>query len=232
MSEFIIISGGSSGIGKSLAEFFADREEKVLIIGRNKDSLEEIVNKHPNYINYISGDITKESTLNKIVEFVRSGSHSIKYLIHAAAIIEPIEKIKNLTLDQWNKIQETNVTAPVFLTAKLADKLSDSRVLFFNSNWGGEIAVENFSAYCVSKAALKMAVESLRIELPQIKIAMLNPGGVETKMLSEIRNTKLFDMSNWTIKSPSDIAQYSAWILDSTNDDDFVSEEWNLTLGK
>ncbi|MEQ9116488.1 MAG: SDR family oxidoreductase [Rickettsiales bacterium] len=230
MSDLIIITGGNSGIGKALAELFASKEEEVLILGRDEERLKEVKAKYPKNIDYIAGDLTKKSTRDEVTKYV--AGYAIKYLIHGASLITPIDKLINITQEQWNMLQDINVTAPVFLTTELSHKLDEARVLFFNSNWGGEVAVENLAAYCTSKAALQMAVESLSIEFPNIHMAMLNPGGVETNMIDNIRNSKLFDMEKWTIKSPEDVAEYSAWILESTNNEDFSSEEWNLSLGK
>ncbi len=230
MKKLTIITGASSGIGKDLAHNFAEKKMNILAIARSSTELKELHETYPEHVDFIQADITDPSLLDRISEYVSSNNYKITHLIHSAAIIEPIKPIQQITKEEWDKMQDVNTTSPLFLTMGLKKLYADKiRVLFIGSSWG-DYAAKFVAPYCVSKAALTMVYNCLKLEMPEINFGIVNPGNVDTKIQNLLKDSEHFNVSDTIkLKSPKQIAEYVSWILLSTNDEDFSAEEWNLS---
>lgn len=65
-----VVTGGSSGIGKAIAQRFAKEGAKVVIVGRKEAALQEVAAADEN-ISYVAGDITQDAAVEKVIDTVR-----------------------------------------------------------------------------------------------------------------------------------------------------------------
>lgn len=225
-----VITGGSSGIGRSLARALAKRKKSVCIIGRRADFLEKVGQP------YCVADITKEEDLKKIQTLL--ANHSIEGLIHNAGIIDPIEKITHIAPDAWENIIKSNLFAPFRLTQLLLPQLSGGRVLHIGSG-AAYFPVVGWSAYCVSKAALAMLTRCYQAELTDPVFSSVMPGIVNTAMTASIRSASaamepkqltfhqtLYQQGR--LVEPETVALFLSWLLLDLDRADFASKEWDI----
>ena len=201
--QLIVITGSSSGIGKALAQNFAKDNNNVLAIARSENALLELKDEYPENINYICGDVSSKEIQASIKNYIEENNFKVKYLVHCAGIIDPIKEIDKISHEEWQTIQDINVTAPLFLTTALKGTfVSKARVLFISSQWG-HYPEKNFTAYCVSKAALIMLNKCLELELPNLSFGILDPGGVDTPILGKVKKQNEHKATNQSgIKPP------------------------------
>lgn len=233
-----VVTGASRGIGKALIGEFLNEQIKVIAIVRNEKSLNVLKQKYPNQLQIIEADLSTPKGQNNIVGRIQESE--IHYLVHGAAVIEPLGS--NALLEAKPEILrdllEVNVVAPIMLTNALGGKLkAGSRVLNISSV-AGDKATLGLGAYCISKAALDRFSESLQLDHPhEILATSVHPGRVDTDMQSELRNHKSTDfLSKKYVKykvenkliSPQKTAKYLKWLLLNSTKEQFLKKKHNI----
>jgi len=184
MKKKVLITGASSGVGKSLTRYLGERGFLVIAIARRKEKLKEFFNGYENIVSYnidLSDIIRLERKLDNIV-----GQFGyIPYIINNAGvnISASLEGI-----DKEGILQSflTNALAPVVIMKKVLPKMMEhnfGRVI--NVTSGAPLnCFAGFGAYSASKAALNaFSITAAREYLDyDIKINLMSPGPVRTEM--------------------------------------------------
>ncbi|WP_298287100.1 SDR family oxidoreductase [uncultured Lutibacter sp.] len=182
----VIITGTSRGIGFELAQLFAKNNHNVLALSRNSEPLN---NLNIQNITSLSVDLSNESDLKKVIDFVVSHWKKVDVLINNAGklINKPFE---NLTSTDFLEVYKINVFAVAELTRQIIPFLSKgSHVVTISSIGGvqGSIKFPGLAAYSSSKGAVLTLTELLAEEYKeqQISFNALALGAVQTEMLEE-----------------------------------------------
>ena len=187
----ILITGGSSGIGKATAIELAENGATVCITGRDKDKLENVASK----INAIPihFDVSK---YNSIAVKTLDAFHSMggmDVLINNAGIGE-FAKLEDIKMNHFENMFATNVFGLTMLTQEV--------VKFFKTqqhgtviNIGSSAATSGFpsgSVYCASKFALRGLTDCWRQELRKdnIRVILVNPSEVPTAFNNKERQER------------------------------------------
>lgn len=238
MRPLAIITGGGSGIGKALAVCLAEKDLDVIAIGRRRSKLESTREKNPARINILEADVGNENDRQKIVNGFPPG-RSINYLVHNAAVLEPVMPLSRINIDEWRNHQAINVEGPLFLTQKLLPSLNGGRILHVSSG-AAHHPYSGWGAYSTSKAALYMLYLVLREELKDtnIHVGSVRPGVVDTPMQDTIRKVSVSDFpalqkfislkEQNKLSAPSFVAKFLSWLLLETADDEFSAREWDI----
>jgi len=182
----VIITGTSRGIGFELAQLFAKNNHNVLALSRNSEPLN---NLNIQNITSLSVDLSNESDLKKVIDFIASHWKKVDILINNAGklINKPFE---NLTSTDFLEVYKINVFAVAELTRQIIPFLSKgSHVVTISSIGGvqGSIKFPGLAAYSSSKGAVLTLTELLAEEYKeqQISFNALALGAVQTEMLEE-----------------------------------------------
>lgn len=234
--HLFIITGGGTGIGKSLALNLADRGERILIVGRREQPLKD-TSKLSENIEYISADITSLDEQQKVVDVACEITSNIKGLVHNAGTIMPIETITKISKDDWLKTLATNVEPALFLTQSFYPYMSGGRVLNISSG-AAHFPVKGWAAYCVSKAALSMLTRCWQMDIDNLYVASVMPGIIDTDMQNLIRHTEHMDSEkldffkklkqNNQLITPETTAAFLSWLLIDVSPEQFISKEWDI----
>lgn len=185
MSNNIIITGTSRGIGYELALQFADAGHQVLAISRKTP---QALIEHSN-ITCLSVDLSKESDLVTVEDFLSSSWKKVDVIIHNAGSL--VNKPFAQTLQQdFENVYKVNVFGVANLTRICLPYLQKgSHVVSISSIGGiqGSVKFAGLSAYSSSKGALITLSELLAEEYKEQGIAfnVLALGAVNTEMLNE-----------------------------------------------
>ena len=240
MNPIAVITGAGSGIGQALAwQLALEHHITVLAIGRRKTSLKETAQKVPQYIQFITADVSNPQDRIKILNRLSEQGHTVRFLVHNAAVLEPVKPLLQLSLNEWRTHQAINVEAPLFLTQTLLSKMQNTRILHISSG-AAHSAYVGWGAYCTSKAALYMIYRILRQELAEkdILIGSARPGVVDTPMQNRVRRAnKIVFPALEKFKSlkeedklyqPQQVARFLAHLLLETEDSEFSAKEWDI----
>lgn len=158
----VIVTGGGQGLGRAFAEALTDAGAEVFIMARNVERLtktaEEITQKIGGKIHAVKLDITSEKSIDAACRKVLEETGKIDVLINNAAVGRSDLELQDETLDEWNKIINTNLTG-TFLMMKHVGKIMISQgggKIINLASMTGMVCVRNPSvgAYDVSKAGV------------------------------------------------------------------------------
>ncbi|MGI8609667.1 MAG: SDR family NAD(P)-dependent oxidoreductase [Candidatus Dormibacteria bacterium] len=192
-----VITGGSRGIGRSIAEEFARRGAKVVITARKADELEETakaINAEGGEATAIAAHAAKEETINALVDQVLEKYGRIDILVNNAATNVAFAQLSDLELAAWDKTIEINLRGPFILSKLVVNR-------WMKEHGGNIINVcsiagfrgdPNMGAYSVSKAALVMLTKVQARELGAygIRVNGIAPAVIKTKFSKILYETE------------------------------------------
>jgi 3-oxoacyl-[acyl-carrier protein] reductase len=177
----IFITGGSSGIGKYLANALS-KENKVITCSRSSKNLFLKI-KNPNITNYLC-DIANENSVIKLTKKLKN--KKIDVIINCAGIYGSIGKFYNIDFSKWKNAIETNFFGTYLICKHFLIFLKKSKVKkIINFAGGGAFnSFPNYSSYATSKAAVVRFTETIAEELKSKKISAncIAPGFVATNI--------------------------------------------------
>lgn len=179
MSKVVLITGGSSGIGKSVGEFLQAKGFKVYGTSRNPDNYPE--SKFP----IVALDVTKPESISKCIAEVLACETHIDILLNnaGAGITGPIEEIPDAEI---KRNFETNFFGPInVIKAVLPSMRKQNSGLIINvTSIAGYMGLPYRGVYSASKGALELITEAFRMELKGFNINMTNvaPGDFATNI--------------------------------------------------
>ena len=171
----ILITGGTSGIGRALAEAFHKLGNQVIIAGRRKALLDSITTQNPGMRSTVL-DVQDSAKLKTFAAQITEDFPSLNALINNAGIARPEnlnETPANLT--DAEAIIETNLLAPLRLTASLLPLLKKqprSTIMMVSSGLAF-LPLAMTPTYCATKAAIHSYTQSLRYQLKDTAVEVL-----------------------------------------------------------
>jgi NADP-dependent 3-hydroxy acid dehydrogenase YdfG len=219
-----LITGATSGIGKSTAIEFAKHGYDLIITGRRQerlDELKEILTKQYsvkvlNLCFDVRDEKQVETTINSIpVEFKK-----IDVLVNNAGLAAGLAPIQDGKLAHWEQMIDTNIKGLLYVTKHVSKILIENKkghIINLGSIAGKEVYA-NGNIYCATKHAVDALNKGMRIDLlPHgIKVSAVNPGMVETEFSivrfdgDEERAKKVYE--NIQPLKPEDVAETIYWM--------------------
>lgn len=179
MSKVVLITGGSSGIGKSIGEFLQEKGYKVYGTSRNPERYTDAK------ISLVKLDVSDIDTIENAISSVISESGRIDVLINnaGAGITGPIEEIPN---EEIQRNFDTNFFGPInVIKAVLPQMREQNSGLIINiTSIAGYMGLPYRGVYSASKGALELITEAFRMEIKDFNIHMTNvaPGDFATNI--------------------------------------------------
>ena len=205
-NKVALITGGTSGLGKMMALALAKAGAFVWIASsRNNadETLQEIKQQGSNG-SFVQVDVTSSEALEKIVSEVLEKSQRIDILVNAAGI-NLRTSAEDLTLTDWQKTIDINLTAPFYLSQLVADSMK-------KNNWGRIIniaslqslrAFDNSIPYGASKGGIMQLTRALAQAYSKdgILVNVIAPGFFRTNLTESLFQNpeKLKELANKTM---------------------------------
>ncbi|WP_187369717.1 SDR family NAD(P)-dependent oxidoreductase [Fodinicola acaciae] len=179
----VVVTGAGSGIGRATARAFASAGAQVLAVGRTKERLVETAGDDPRITPY-AADITEEP--DAVVDAAVGAYGHIDIIVNNAAIIGG-GALGEHDRVQVERIFQTNLFAPVFLTQAALPHLSDGGTIVNLSTaiMHGLRAWPGASIYGASKVALEFLTRTWAVELAprRVRVVGIAPGIIATPVL-------------------------------------------------
>ena len=184
MQKTILITGCSSGIGAALAAEFGRRGHRVYATARRAETL---VPLERDGIRGLGLDVNDDESIAGALETVAAEAGHLDLLVNNAGFSQ-VGAVIDLTRDDLRRQYETNVIAPVAVTAKAVPLLrsavakNGSAVVANVGSIVGLFTTPFAAAYCSSKAAVHSLTDALRMELAPfgIRVVSIQPGGIRS----------------------------------------------------
>ena len=188
-----IITGGSTGIGKNISILLSQHQYDIILISRNKDSLELVKEEIKNLNNnceIIPADLSKTEDFKKIFSKLKE-INNIDVLVNNAGV-GIFNKIENISSEEWDIQMDTNLKGAFLITKGIVPgmiKNKSGKIIFINSV-AGLNPYPYSSAYVASKYGLRGFSSSLREELREhnIKVISIHPGAIDTPFWNNVKS--------------------------------------------
>ncbi|XP_022186568.2 3-oxoacyl-[acyl-carrier-protein] reductase FabG [Nilaparvata lugens] len=188
LGKVIIITGASSGIGSATAIHLAKLGAKLSLCGRNKDNLEKVANECEKVGKCkpltIIAELNNESDTRNIVDTTIRQFCKLDVLINNAGVLET-GSIENTSLDQFDRIFNTNVRSVYHLTMLAVPHLIKTCGNIVNvSSVNGLRSFPGVLAYNMSKSSIDQFTRCVALELSskKVRVNSVNPGVIKTEL--------------------------------------------------
>jgi 3-hydroxy acid dehydrogenase / malonic semialdehyde reductase len=185
----VLITGASSGIGKSTAELFAKNGHDVIITGRRAEKLIEIKktlqDKYKVQVDVLNFDIRINKEVEQAIKTLGDRASEIDILVNNAGLAAGLSAVQDGNLGHWERMIDTNIKGLLYITKIVSGLMIEKKrghIINIGSIAGKEVYL-NGNVYCATKHAVDALNKAMRIDLlpHNIKVTAVNPGMVETE---------------------------------------------------
>ncbi|MCG3137644.1 MAG: 2,5-dichloro-2,5-cyclohexadiene-1,4-diol dehydrogenase [Phycisphaerae bacterium] len=201
LGKTILITGGTSGIGRATALEFARHGVNVVLTGRRVkegEAVAEEVRKHGVKGQFVQADVSKEADVKLMVQEATKLTGRLDYAFNNAGIEEPGGLLTEKSTEDYQRIFDINVRG-VFLSMKYeipAIIKSGGGAIVNTSSVAGSIALPGIALYVASKHAVIGLTRGSAVEYARqgIRVNSVSPAAIETPMLDRFTGGTGTDM--------------------------------------
>ena len=211
-----LITGASRGIGRAIAKKLAAPDVTLLLHGRDTVALADVCKAvQPSCARVVRliHDLAVAPGVSDLIAEV--GKDPLDLLVNNAgvAVVKPFGEI---TPVEWQQTLGVNVTAPFLLTQRFAPSMPPGASIVNILSIAAKTGFANWSAYCMSKFALEGFSQSVREELREHKIRVINiyPAATDTNIWNNIEG----EWPRERMISPEEVAGAVSYALSRPND--------------
>ncbi|WP_297480308.1 SDR family oxidoreductase [uncultured Photobacterium sp.] len=176
----ILVTGGAKGIGKGICQYLSNKNNIVIAIDIDIDAGHQLVADNPK-IRFWPADVTNKDDLTTIINEITLQFGQLNGLVNNAAIANPYNTpLDLLPIDEWQRIIDVNLTAPLMVTQQCLSLLKASHGSVVNIASTRALQSEvNTEAYSATKGGIVSLTHALAVSLgPEIKVNCVSPGWI------------------------------------------------------
>ncbi|MFK7798287.1 MAG: SDR family NAD(P)-dependent oxidoreductase [Aureispira sp.] len=192
----VLVTGATSGIGRSIAGQFALSGYRVIMVGRRTDRLvafKTLLEEHlaEAQIHCLTLDVRDLNAVQEAIAGLPEGWKDIDILVNNAGLAKGFGPIHEGEIDHWETMIDTNLKGLLYVS-RAVTPLMVARQKGHVINIGSVAGVETYAGggvYCATKAAVDSLTRSMRLDLHQhnVKVTAVHPGHVEQTEFAEVR---------------------------------------------
>ncbi len=220
----VFITGASRGIGEAAAREFAALGANVALAARSSADIDRIAGEIGANAIAVPCDVADRASVTAAVAKTVDRFGGLDVLINNAGSIDPIGRLRDIDTDAWDKVIDVNVKGVFYgIQAALPHMAGGGSILTIGSG-AATSALEGWSHYCTSKAAVHHLSACLDKEERDngIRALILSPGTVATEMQRSIKKSGINPVAqmDWSDHIPPEWpAKTLVWMCSSAADD-------------
>jgi len=209
-----VVTGGTRGIGRAIAERLLREGASVAICGRSADSVRRAVEamKPLGKVIGCAADVTDQGQVTALFEAVDRAFGALDILVNNAGQGE-FRKVGEMTPEEWHRTIDLNLSAPFYCSKEALAHFGERGGFIVNiSSLAAKNAFAGGAAYNASKAGLNVFGEAMMLDhrYDRVRVTSIMPGSVDTEFSGH--PGKRDGDTGWMI-APEDIAEAVALVL-------------------
>lgn len=180
-----VVTGGGRGIGRAIAERLAARGTSVVVFERDEALCSELQSSDDRRLDALHVDVASEPEVRHAMLQLAERWGRLDALVNNAGIADPNgPKLEELTLEQWHRILDTNLTGMFLCTKHALPMLRRAgRAAIVNIASTRALQSEpNTEAYAASKGGIVALTHALALSLgPTVRVNAISPGWIDTQ---------------------------------------------------
>ncbi|WP_308917011.1 SDR family oxidoreductase [Jannaschia sp. LMIT008] len=216
-----LVTGASRGIGAATALHLGDLGARVMLVarsGRDIADLADDIRDHGHEAEALTCDVADAASVANVAAATRDRFGRLDLVVNNAGLIDPIARIDDSDPAAWARVMNVNVLGVYHVLQATLPMLAASQGTVVNvSSIAAVRALEGWSHYCASKAAVLSLTRSVHVEHPDVTAVGLSPGTVATGMQTAIAASGINPVSQapWDAHIPPEwVAKAIAWLWD------------------
>jgi NADP-dependent 3-hydroxy acid dehydrogenase YdfG len=208
----VIVTGGTTGIGRAIAYKLAAAGAKVVLAGQDPEHLAQALNSaDADYADRLKGVLADLSTEDGIIQLFDEADKELDKLdlfINNAALAAG--GVTEGNYNEWNKVVQTNLTAYIACAGFAAERMKRTGTghIINIGSMSADTREKGSTVYVATKAGIQGFSESLRKEVNElgIKVSLIEPGAVDTDMQPAGTDEKAESVQKMEMLQADDIA--------------------------
>jgi NAD(P)-dependent dehydrogenase (short-subunit alcohol dehydrogenase family) len=201
MTRVALVTGGTRGIGLGIARALASEGWRLALCGQRAEvDVADVIASFGGQARYLQADVSSPSDRARLLQWIDQEPGGIHALVNNAGRA-PRARADLLEASEasFEELLRVNLQGPYFLTQQVAARMvaaraaepAQERAIVFITSVSADMASVNRGDYCVSKAALAMAVKLYAVRLAEhgVPVYEVRPGIIETDMTARVRET-------------------------------------------
>ena len=192
-NKVALITGSTRGIGRATAKLFAAEGAKVVVVGTNAELGENCVAEiktDGGEAVFCKTDVTSEESLSALVKVALDTYGRIDILVNNAGVGGSTANMNDITMDEWNKVLATNLTAPFMLCKKVIPVMEEQGggAIVNIASMASTGAGRGGLAYTSAKHGLLGLTRQMSMDHGRtgVRINAVLPGPIETDMIARV----------------------------------------------
>lgn len=189
--RIVAVTGGVSGIGRSVVELFRAAGDRLLVIDRDTDGVRTLAADLGGDHLVIQADVTDVAAVDAVFARAKARWGRVDVLINNAAAADVSKSTLDQTVEDFTGVYDVNFSGPLAAAQAAARAMSDGGVIINLGSIAGLGALPRRNAYCAAKAAVTMMTRSLACEWASagIRVNTVAPGYIDTPAVLALTST-------------------------------------------
>jgi NAD(P)-dependent dehydrogenase (short-subunit alcohol dehydrogenase family) len=219
-----LVTGGGQGIGKAIALKLLESGMRVAIAEADAEAGEETAGelKARGEVLFIETDVTREADVRRAVELTEARFGGLDALVNNAGI-NIVKPLAELTLDEWRRVIDTNLTSQMLFAKHAAPALKAREGAIVNiASTRALMSEPDTESYAASKGGIVALTHALAASLgPEVRVNCISPGWIDVsgwKKSAKRKPAKLREEDHaqhlaGRVGRPEDIAALAAYLI-------------------
>lgn len=223
----ILLTGGTTGIGRATLKMLASEGARVLTFGRHQEELDDALAsaREDGEVVGLTADAATSEGIEAVYAAVDEKLGGIDMLVACAALgAEPIHEMPD---QDWRYVIETNLIGYLACAKDAIERMEHQGAghLLFVGSISTEIKAKGESVYSATKAGIQAFAETLRKEIADknIKVSVVQPGSVDTDMQECGEDEKREAVAKQQMLQAEEIAEAIQFVLTRSQASDIVN---------
>jgi NADP-dependent 3-hydroxy acid dehydrogenase YdfG len=204
----VLISGGTTGIGRACVLALARRGAHVFTFGRHEPELREVLKEAGGRVAGVTADAAKVADIERVFEEADKALGGLDVYVSNAAL--SAEGLSDMKTEDWRYVLETNLSGYLCSTKaaiEIMKKQKQGKIILIGS-MSASVREGGSSVYVATKSAIQGLAEALRKEVNEdgIHVCLIEPGAVNTDMQPDPEAEKEKQVREHKMLKPEDIA--------------------------